>query len=381
MNKLANDHVVGHFIERIYDAILSPQMIHEIVDEIRCQIDAPYGAFQIENLLTHELGDSFLINYDDYALGPYSEYYITKDPWTKIALEQNLINHRFMCGSKILPDREYQKSEFYQDWGKQNSVRYAIGYSYQTSQQQLLKICFQRHNDHHEFDDDAEQFLNYLQPHLQRFVQLAPIFQQQTQHKSGPSFLDHMDRPVWVVDKDMNIVYQNGLAQSWLQQGHVIQQKQNQIKLASHEQQQLLSKQVRFCAQLTKNQNLWRSQWLNTPFEQVTVGNPSQMETLWLIPVICPEYPEKSLVMLTGRKPLPDTQLLQKVHGLSQRKAQVCLLLMQGFNAQDIAEHLNISINTYRNTLASCFRELNVSNQSELLQVLFSSPMNSHLDA
>ncbi|NVK38763.1 MAG: helix-turn-helix transcriptional regulator [Gammaproteobacteria bacterium] len=380
MNRLDNDRVVGHFIERIYDAILSPNMIHKIVDDIRCQIDAPYGAFQIENLLTHELGDSHLINYDDHALGTYSDYYIAKDPWTQIVIEQNLFNQKFTCGSKMLLDRDYQKTEFYQDWGKQNGVRYAIGSSYQTSQHQLLKICFQRHTDHTEFDEDVEQFLNYLQPHLQRFVQLAPIFQQQEQ-KQGPSLLDHLDRPVWVVDNQLNIIYQNALASSWTQNADVIQQKQNKIKLPLHEQQQQLSKQVRFCAQLTKNQKLWDTQWMHSHFEQITVGNASQKETLWLIPVVCPEHPEKDLVMLTGRKPLPDTQLLQKIHGLSQRKAQVCLLLMEGLGAQEIAEHLNISINTYRNTLASCFRDLNVSNQSELLQMVFSSPMNLHLNA
>jgi len=79
------------------------------------------------------------------------------------------------------------------------------------------------------------------------------------------------------------------------------------------------------------------------------------------------------LVMITGRKPLPNIDMLIKYHGLTQRQAQICLLLMQGHSLQTSAQKLNISVNTIRNTLATCFRILNIKNQSELIRLLFSS--------
>lgn len=372
MNNPNNAQIITHFIERIYEAVLTPNLIHEIVDDLRAHIDAPYGAFQIEDAFTHELGDSHLINYDDQALGQYADYFITKDPWTKVALEQNLLNKGFLAGSRVLTDRDYRNSEFYQDWGKQNSVRYAIGCSFTTTNNQLLKVCFQRHNDHSEFNEQIESFLNYLQPHLKRFVQLAPIFHE---HKNNGHFhlLSQLDRPIWIVDQSLNIVFHNPMAAQWLSSGTILSAQNNQLVVKDHQGHKALSQQVRLTAQVAHNSELWNHAISSSAYDQVTLSHKGEIENLWLMPIQQKDHKRNNLIMITGRKPLPDTLVLQHIHGLSKRKAQICVLLMQGLAPQDIAEHLNISVNTYRNTLASCFRDLKVNNQSEMIQLLFAS--------
>ena len=82
-------------------------------------------------------------------------------------------------------------------------------------------------------------------------------------------------------------------------------------------------------------------------------------------------FPE-GLVMIVGRKPLPSITTLMHHSKLTQRQAEICILLMQGMTPQSASQKLSISINTFRNTLAVCFRLLKVNNQSELIRALFS---------
>lgn len=372
MNKYENPETVGGFIQRIYEAALTPDNIHQLVDDVRAYIDAPYGAFQIENLHTHELGDSHLFNYDESAISTYAENFTTKDPWTIKLLEENKLYGMFSSSIKHVRDKDYINSEFYQDWGKQHDVRYAIGSSFEINHSHMLKVSFQRHSDHTYFDDHIEGFLNLLQPHLSQFVQLSSVFQEQQQDNIAQMLLD-LNRPVWVVNEDLEIIFHNHAAQKWMQDGHYLTSHNNQLITKQPQQQNLLAQHVKLTTDLPHNPKLWRGNNGSRGHEKIVLGTPSQNECFWLTPLPNCQDPKTSVALITGRKPLPKVDLIQRIHGLSQRKAQLCLLLMEGFSTSEAAQHLNISINTVRNNLAACFKELNVNNQSELVQHLFNT--------
>ncbi|MGK0444508.1 MAG: DNA-binding CsgD family transcriptional regulator [Bermanella sp.] len=372
MNKYENPEAVGSFIQRIYEAVLTPNDIHQLVDDVRLYIDAPYAGFQIENLHTHELGDSHLINYDESSINSYAENFITKDPWTIKLLEENKLYGMFSSSIKHVRDKDYLNTEFYQDWGRHNGVRYAIGSSFEINHSHMLKVSFQRHSDHTYFDDHVEGFLNLLQPHLAQFVQLSSVFQEQQQSNIAQMLLD-LNRPVWIVNADLEIIFHNQDAQEWMQDGHYLSSHNNQLTTKQPQQQSLLTQQVKLTTDLPHNPKLWRGNNGSGGHEKMVLGTPSQNECFWLTPLPNCQDPTTSVALITGRKPLPKVDLIQRVHGLSQRKAQLCLLLMEGYSTSDAAQHLNISINTVRNNLAACFKELNVNNQSELVQHLFNT--------
>ena len=372
MNAFVKPEVLGGFIQRIYEAALTPDDIHQLIDDVRIYIDAPYAAFQIENLHTHELGDSHLINYDESAINNYAENYTTKDPWTIKLLEENKLYGMFSSGIKHVRDKDYINTEFYQDWGKQNGVRYAIGSSFEINHSHMLKVSFQRHSDHTYFDDNTEDFLNLLKPHLSKFVQLSSVFQEQQQSNIAQMLLD-LNRPVWIVNENLEIIFHNHDAQQWMQQGNYLSSHQNQLVTKLPSQHNQLAEKVKFTIQLPHNPKLWAGINKFDTHGKIVLGTPLQNECFWLTPLPNCQDPTTSVALITGRKPLPKVDLIQRIHGLSQRKAQLCLLLMEGYSTSDAAQHLNISINTVRNNLAACFKELNVNNQSELVQHLFNT--------
>ncbi|MGR6871755.1 helix-turn-helix transcriptional regulator [Pseudomonas sp. HK3] len=372
MNKYQDTHALGGFIQRIYEAVLKPNDIHQLVNDVRSYVDAPYGAFQIENMQTHELGDSYLINYDDHAIADYAENFITKDPWTLTRLQENHLNTMFFSGHKHVKDKDYINTEFYQDWGRKNGVRHAMGCSFDIDSQYMVKVSFQRHDDQRHFDDDIEYFLNLLQPHISRFVQLSSIFQQHQQNDIA-QMLTGLNRPVWVVNNKLDVLFHNEQAQTWMGAGEHLTSQNNKLLAVNSIQQSALEKQVALITQTPHNPKLWQGSHITRSYEKIILGKPGYAENFWLTPLPNCQDPNTSVALITGRKPLPKVDLICHLHGLTQRKAQLCLLLMEGCSSYEAAQHLNISINTVRNNLASCFRQLNVSNQTELMQLLFNS--------
>ncbi|TBR43854.1 LuxR family transcriptional regulator [Marinomonas agarivorans] len=371
-NLSANTALVNHYIQRIYQATLEPDLIYDLVDDLRRDIDAPYGAFQVENITTHRMESGFLMNYDQKAIDEYARYYIELDPWTAAGF-RNILSH-FSASHKLLADKEYCHSEFYRDWGRVNDVRYAIGSGFDMENGSLFKVSFQRHACQPAFDEDIENFLNILHPHLTHFVQLSTVFSDQAGNASlWLNTLDTMARPIWILNRDLRMIYYNACAEEWMSNGHVLSSKYGHLRATNAQQQQMLMQLVSQTADIldfdiskkTRQKNYWRH-------HRVVLGHHDQLENFWLSPFATHEpLNNENLVLMTGRKPIPDTTQLTNSYGLTNRQAQLCALLMEGRALSEASQHLNISINTVRNVLAACFHKLGVKNQSELIQLLF----------
>lgn len=367
MNILNDPQIVTGYIQRIYQAVMNPDNIYGVVDDLRSIIDAPYGAFQVENIFTHELGESFLIDYDDGAIETYADYYIERDPWTTEALKQGSLNKAFQASHKVLTDKVYRESEFYQDWGKDNGVRHAIGTSFEIENGHMIKISFQRHSDQSEFSQEVEDFLNLLHPHFQRFVQLSSVYNEyQRKQLDITQSLEHLCRPVWIVNHNLEVIYHNQYAESWMRQGQLLSAVGGRLQTPDFGQLKYLKDQV---YKMTAQYQPSRSN-SNLAAQRIALGVQGDEEVFWLSPFSLGDD-RPSLVLITGRKPIPNAALIQKYHGLTKRQSQVSVSLMQGRTLQQIAQDLNISINTVRNTLAASFKKLKVNNQSEFVALLF----------
>jgi DNA-binding CsgD family transcriptional regulator len=359
--------VLKHFIQRIYQSVISPDSIYGVMDELRSVIDASCCALQIEDVVTFELGRSFFINYDDKAVDAYAQYYISRDPWTVTGCEGGLFNHSFTAAQRLVADKNYRESEFYRDWGRHNGVRHAIGCSFDIDDGSMLKINFQRGADQLPFDDDIELFLNWLHPHFKQFVRLSPMFEEvAARYTKWQQSLEYLDRPVWVVDAKLQVVFMNTQAEQWVSSGKYLSCENSVLFAKNIAEQKELLVSVNKMSKLSSSLSLVGNDVVS--HERLTLGQILDQESIWVSPFI--NSVGKGLVMITGRKSLPELNVLMQRHNLTKRQAQLCSLLVKGYSVQDSAVHLNIAVNTVRNTLAACFRVLHVKNQSELIRTL-----------
>lgn len=374
--KLVKDPLVlKDYISRIYQAVLRPNLMGEVFNDLRQVIDAPYGGYQVENTYTHNLLHHSLHGFEESYFPNYKEHYIKCEPWTLQGLKLGLTDTPFLPSQRLLADKEYRESEFYQDWGRHFGIRHAIGTSFSLDDGYIFKANFQRHEDQPVFDLEIEHFLNLLRPHLNQFVKLSAVFEGGGEaDNSWQQALKYLSRPVWVVNNNMRLVFSNHCAEQWMGQGQYLTSRNAKLMAQDSSQNKALQSVVMKVQGMKDGlADLVLDDRQNN---RITLGDSSNAENFWVSPVTDEMGYTNKLVMITGRKTLPGVDLLKSLHGLTQRQAQVCLLLMQGHSLQESAEKLNISINTVRNTLASSFRTLNVKSQSSLIRLLFDNFSN-----
>lgn len=360
--------IIKHFIQRIYQAVMAPDTIYDVMNDLRSVIDAQFSAFQIEDVVTHELGRSFLIDYDEKAIDIYADYYISRDPWTLEGLKNGLLNQSFNAAQRVVSDKRFKESEFYRDWGRFHDVRHAIGCSFDIDDGSMLKISFQRGPDQSPFDGDAEAFLNLLHPHFKQFVRLSPMFEEAVlKYSNWQKSLEYLDRPIWVVNSDLKIEFMNSQAEHWLEGSQYLRCENKKLSTANISEQSKLLASVKNMSEIAES-SIKNNDNISAKNERIILGNVLENESFWITPFS--NSVKSNLVMITGRKALPEIDIIMQRHGLTQRQSQLCTLLVQGKSIQEIAAQLNIAVNTARNTLAACFRILNVSNQSELIRTL-----------
>lgn len=369
MKAYKDPEIVKHFIQRIYQAVMEPDSIYDVMSDLRAVVDAPFSAFQIENAVTHELGRSYLIDYDDKAVDIYAKHYIGCDPWTIAGLENGILQQSFHAAQRYVPDSIYRESEFYRDWGRFHNIRHAVGCCYDIDDGSILKLSFQRGADQKPFDTDIEYFLNILHPHFKQFARLSPIFENKNiKNMNFKNSLEHFDRPMWIVGANLCIKFMNSQAEQWLSRNECLRSVNNRLLAIDHFDQVTLEHCVQSTCALTKESVVYKKD-INARNERITLGMMGSPECFWITPFINEE--KENLVLITGRKVIAGVSTLMNRHGLTHRQSQLCTLLAQGSNIQDSALQLNISVNTARNMLAACFRVLKVRNQSELIRVLW----------
>ena len=361
MKNLHNPETLSYFIDAIYRSVFDSHHIVAVLDELANEIGAPQGSIQVENEFTFELGAVHALNYHDDAFESYAGYYIARDPWTS-AFSRPENRNTFLPSHKIISDREYLNTEFYADWGKSNGVRHAMGTVFPVDTGQVLKITFQRNDNQKAFEDEVQSFVNLLRPHFSHFVNLSPVFEDQKQlRQSWVQTLDSVNRPVWVIDKNLNVHFMNAGAELLASESMTLSMAGKHLQCSAYEDQQTL---LRAASAVFSGIDNPTELGADACFERVALATLN----LWIIPLAQGGEP---LAVVMGPANTPDVVKIAEAYGLTERQAQFCVMLYNGETLQEIAFALNISVNTARNHLYECFERLGVKNQSELILQIF----------
>lgn len=357
---------ITHFINRLYSAVTRPGDLLKILEDLQELIDSPYAAFQVENLETHDLKSLHMLGYNEQSMQTYEDYFVTCDPWTKTAYARNLDNGVFLTGERILSDKDYRNSEFYTDWGKPFDVRHAIGTSFLLSDGYHAKVSFQRGCQQGAFSEEIEVSLNLLRPHFGHYVRLAPIFEVASRYQFHWQFFIHqLDRPVFVVDKSLKVIMMNREAEEWMKETGLLGVSQGRLSAPDSRQHGHLQKSISWAS--------YPETLSSTTLGFVQLYSAEQSENLWTLPLIDFEqtgYDSTGMALLIARRRIPHCKVVMEKFSLSQRQAELCLLILEGKTLEEISQDMNVALNTTRNTLIACFSKLGVRNQVQLIQLL-----------
>jgi len=93
------------------------------------------------------------------------------------------------------------------------------------------------------------------------------------------------------------------------------------------------------------------------------------------------EDQEPAIIILIGdpeRQISSGSRVVQQIYGLTNREADVALLLMQGESLREVCEKMKIHITTARTLLYRVLAKTGCQRQAELMRLLLSGPINTH---
>lgn len=259
-------------------------------------------------------------------------------------------------------------------WGRgEGEKSRALSAIFRGEDNQFVEVTFLKASHAGAFTPKEQNYLNLFHLHMAQFFELSSLFQREkVEFEHECQSLKILNRPFWVVNGKLALIYQH-LPQGLDGSGRpYLFQEEGVLSCHDEDQLKLLALQVTSLIKNSAHSNIKCLQQTEKDGKKLTLKNDKGIESFWLSVINSTPYEGELLVMIMGRKLLPHKQKLVQLHGLTQRQASLCLLLMEGKTLVQAAQVLDISVNTARNFLSACFRLLRVNNQSELIRLLYS---------
>lgn len=151
------------------------------------------------------------------AVVAYSSHYRSVDLWTARAaasvLRGGARDPGVWASGTLVPDREFLRSEFYCDFGRQLGLRYVVGTVIPLGTE-LMPIGLHRPEGARPFEPDHLRLFAHLVPHLRRAMQVAGLIRPTEIALSGLAALDALACGVLVVDGDLRVRLANRAAEA-----------------------------------------------------------------------------------------------------------------------------------------------------------------------
>jgi DNA-binding CsgD family transcriptional regulator len=116
-------------------------------------------------------------------------------------------------GEMLVPDREFLRSEFYNDYGRPLGLRYVLGTVVPLGEAGMMPIGLHRPEGDPPFGERERKLMEGALPHLRRAVQLRHRLKTAAA-AAGVAALDAMPFGVLVLDATMRVLVANGAAEA-----------------------------------------------------------------------------------------------------------------------------------------------------------------------
>jgi DNA-binding CsgD family transcriptional regulator len=354
-------HAVEDLIAGIYDAAADPEqwsaVIGRIVEATGCRSGVLYEhdltTHQSQPLGTHRLNTEFMRD--------YVAHYAALDPWN--ARVQSWPVGVTAPTYVLMPDHEFRRTEFYQDYLRATGIFYGLGGLVERADGRIAVFGVQRGYEDGRFDADAVALIATLMPHLKRAYRMqTAIGRARRERETFEETLRVVPQSVLIADRDARLVFANRAAERLLGAGDGIRLLSGRL-FAAHR-----GDQAAFAAlfnPLGAVEGSGAVAALRRPSNHrplLVQALPLRLQGKW--------DPNGRVVLLIDvdppRRLSPDR--LSALFGLTAAEARLWADLAAGLTLADIAGHRRVSVNTLRVQLAGVFNKVGVHRQADLVR-------------
>jgi DNA-binding CsgD family transcriptional regulator len=275
-----------------------------------------------------------------------------------------------------VPDAEFEKSEFYNDFFKPLDMHYSIGLKIPLGNQAPAYLSMQRAKSRGGFDGGAGTILSTLMPHLRRALELHLQFGQLRSNVLGlETALDSLEHAVFGLSREGRIILSNRRAEAILQAGDAIRLSNGILTSIFPEQNRHLQ------AALTEAVAAGAGMGIS-PGTSLLLDRKSRESSLRITvtPFISP-LPGSSaqlaaLVFVSDSASRPQSRgaALRALYGLTPTEARIADRLLEGMDIRELGSQLGLTVETARFHVKRILSKTGTRRQTELMRMMLSLP-------
>lgn len=316
-----------------------------------------------------------LARMDPAALVPYAQYYATKNV---LAQQCDLLypDGRARFGHRAVPDAEFEKTEFYNDYFHPNGMHHSIGVKVPLGNEPPAYIACMRRKHEGEFEDREGTILETLVPHLRRALMLhLKLTQLQLNTEGLKSGLDAFGHAVFGLNGSGRVVVSNRQAEKIAAAEDGIQMIEGCLSAIDLQEDHLFQTQLReavACGRrdgFSSGGSLLVRRSTDKPALRVTVA-PMQAG-------LVDHYGQlAALVFISDPSEVTPSRstILRDLYSLTPSEARIADLLADGNEVIEVAAKTRTTRETARFHVKRVLSKTETHRQSELIRLVLSLP-------
>ena len=359
-------------IETIYAAVQQPELwpvvMEGIAEAVHGESTTMFAMLPREQLFS-------MARTDPAAMQQYVSHYASV----------NVISHHcdavfpdgtVRYGHLAISDREFEKTEFYNDFFRPNNMHHTFGIKVPLGDLPPVYMSCQRPKAAEPFAGREGLVYETLMPHLQRALMLYIQFTQTQSKVLGlESALDSLGHAVFGLDRAGRIILSNRQAEAIVQAATAIRLDRGRLVSVFPEQNHRLQKCLSDAVAVGAGMGLSPGRSLllygksrksplritATPFTSSLPGNSAQLAALVFV-----SDPASS--------PQSKAAILTALYALTPMEARVADLLLTGMEVRTVANTLSVSVETARFHTKRVLTKTGTRRQAELMRLMLSLP-------
>lgn len=370
----------------VYEAALQPELWDEVLAGIEGRVRADSSILYLQDLKALDAPFEVARGLDRARLKEYYRHYINLDPMFAYRMEQPV--GTVTASHQLVPDGEFERTEFYQGWFRHLGRFYYAGGVIARENDRVAVVGVQRAQRAGPFNDKELRQLRAIFPHLERSFQIGRLLANgESQRQAVMALLERLPSGVLLLDAQGRVVFLNRRAQVMLaaEDGLTITAKglvalDPEVNAALG---QLIEGALRTGAgeglddpALTAPQATGGA--LLVPGREGREGCHVLATPLRANQTPLALGPDRICAALflqfEGSPPALSQEVLRELFGLTVAEARVAMNLAHGRSPDEIAAVSETSRYTVRSQLSSIYSKMGVSRQAEVVQRVLSSP-------
>ncbi|MDH5444315.1 MAG: helix-turn-helix transcriptional regulator [Gammaproteobacteria bacterium] len=360
-------------VASIYDAALDESLWINVTEKLARSTYSKSALMRIQNINTRQVKASYTYGIDLEYKRLYSEYYAQMDPLIPTVFEKP----GYMMQLAVDTPPGFKKSEFYHDYARPQESENMLGGLIIKAGENIGLVGIQRREKEGIFEKQEYDLLKLLMPHLNRAFNINQYLTQFRSHAtSARNILDRLTTGVILVNQSGQPQYINSQAEYTLSNFSGIKFGPSGIQFPRLSDTNALQASIKKVSRVN-----------SIGGDTLTVVNPAYHEAINIIVLPVSEVRNLGLdinmssitaVLFIDTGENSDTKISEKVlmdiYKLTRAEARLSAALAGGKTLEKIAENFNLSQQTLRSQLKSCFKKTDTKRQAELVKLLLSGP-------